>query len=170
MDAARACTNMSAHASQTQTGTYGHVGLVARAGTNTSTHASQTQARTQHKPPSWRLPGGLRLLSSGILGGSLFSSWTGEPHRGLGRLFVRKRTRWPHLWARTPRPSGLMEPRPQGLRPWQPLPHHAHAHHPFLVASISAKNGLCMPRRQRRRREACALELSVASDHGRFHG
>ena len=28
--AARACTNMSAHASQTQTGTYGHVDLVAR--------------------------------------------------------------------------------------------------------------------------------------------
>ena len=70
-------------------------------------------------------------------------SRTGEPHRGLGRLFVRKRTRWPHLWARTPRPSGLMEPRPQGLRPWQPLPHRAHAHqhhpHPFLVASISGE-------------------------------
>ena len=74
--AARACTNMSAHASQTQTGTYRHVGLVARASTNTCTHASQTQARTQHKPPSWRLPGGLRLLLSGILGGSLFCSWT----------------------------------------------------------------------------------------------
>ena len=66
-------------------------------------------------------------------------SRTGEPHRGLGRLFVRKRTRWPHLWARTPRPAGLMEPRPQGLRPWQPLPHRAHAHHPFLVASISGE-------------------------------
>jgi hypothetical protein len=25
-------------------------------------------------------------------------SGTGEPHRGLGRLFVRKGTRWPHLW------------------------------------------------------------------------
>ena len=65
MDAARACmlhcTNMSAHASPTQTGTYGHVGLVARACTNTNTHASQTPARMQHKPPCWRLPGGLRL-------------------------------------------------------------------------------------------------------------
>ena len=29
-------------------------------------------------------------------------SGTGEPHRGLGRLFVRKRTRWPHLCAPTP--------------------------------------------------------------------
>jgi hypothetical protein len=28
-------------------------------------------------------------------------SGTGEPHRGLGRLFVRKRTRWPHLCTRT---------------------------------------------------------------------
>ena len=42
-------------------------------------------------------------------------SRTGEPHRGLGRLFVRKRTRWPHLWARTPCPSCLMEPMPQGV-------------------------------------------------------
>ena len=67
---------MSAQASQTQTGTDGHVGLVARACTNTSTNASQTQARMQHKPPSWRLPGGLRVLSSGMLGGSLFCSWT----------------------------------------------------------------------------------------------
>ena len=74
--AARACTNMSAQASQTQTGTDGHVGLVARACTNTSTNASQTQARMQHKPLSWRLPGGLRVLSSGMLGGSLFCSWT----------------------------------------------------------------------------------------------
>ena len=37
------------------------------------------------------------------------------------------------------RPTGLMEPRPQGLRPWQPLPHRAHAHHPFIVASISGE-------------------------------
>ena len=44
--------------------------------TNTSTHASQTQARTQHKPPFWRLPGRLRLLSSASLGGSLFCSGT----------------------------------------------------------------------------------------------
>ena len=28
-------------------------------------------------------------------------SGTGEPHRGLGRLFVQKRTRWPHLFTRT---------------------------------------------------------------------
>ena len=28
-------------------------------------------------------------------------SRTGEPHRGLGRLSVRKRTRWPHLCLRT---------------------------------------------------------------------
>ena len=42
-------------------------------------------------------------------------SGAGEPHRGLGRLFVRKRTRWPHLWARTPHPSGLIEPMPQGV-------------------------------------------------------
>jgi len=37
------------------------------------------------------------------------------------------------------RPTGLMEPRPQGLRPWQPPPHRAHAHHPFRVASISGE-------------------------------
>jgi hypothetical protein len=55
-----------------RTGTYRHVGLAARACTNTSTHESQTQARTQHKPPFLRLPGGLRLLSSASLGGSLF--------------------------------------------------------------------------------------------------
>jgi hypothetical protein len=111
---ARACTNMSTHASQTQAGTHRHVGLAARACTNTSTHASQTQARTQHTPPFWRLPGRLRLLSSASLGGSLFCSWTGEPHHGLGRLFVRKRTRWPHLWARTPWSgnSRLLKPEP----------------------------------------------------------
>jgi hypothetical protein len=41
-------------------------------------------------------------------------SRTGEPHRGLGRLFVRKRTRWPHLWARTPWSgnSRLFKPEP----------------------------------------------------------
>ena len=41
-------------------------------------------------------------------------SGTGEPHRGLGRLFVRKRTRWPHLWARTPWSgnSRLFKPEP----------------------------------------------------------
>ena len=32
-----------------------------------------------------------------------------------------------------------MEPRLQGLRPWQPLPHRTHAHHPFSVASISGE-------------------------------
>ena len=74
--AARACTNMSTHASQTQAGTHRHVGLSARACTSTSTHASQTQARTQHKPPFWRLPGRLRVLSSASLGGSIFCSWT----------------------------------------------------------------------------------------------
>ena len=42
-------------------------------------------------------------------------SGTGEPHRGLGRLFVRKRARWPHLWARTPWSgnSGLCKPEPR---------------------------------------------------------
>ena len=123
-------------------------------------------------------------------------SGTGEPHRGLGRLFVRKRTRWPHLWARTPCPSCLMEPRPQGRhvhamhpsfhvarplgprRPRHPRPQHcpwtfsdmencAHGSPcrtvPMRTIRSSlllfrAKNGLCMPRRQRRRREACALE------------
>ena len=39
-----------------------------------------------------------------------------------------------------------------------------------IAVLCRAKNGLCMPRRQRRRREACALELSVASDHGRSYG
>ena len=55
-------------------------------------------------------------------------SRTGEPHRGLGRLFVRKRTRWPHLWARTPCPSCLMEPRPQGR--------HVHAMHPGVHGAM----------------------------------
>jgi hypothetical protein len=68
---ARACTNMSTHAAQTQAGTHRHVGLAARACTNTCT-PSQTQARTQHKPPFCRLPGRLQLLSSASLGGSLF--------------------------------------------------------------------------------------------------
>ena len=106
--AARACTNMSAHASQTQTGTYHHVGLVARACTNTCTHASQTQAHTQHKPPSWRLPGGLLLLLSGILGGSLFCSWT-CPEQGShtavldGSLFEKEQGG--HTFGHGPHPS-----------------------------------------------------------------
>ena len=45
---------------------------------------AQPQARMHHKrkharninPRFWRLPGGLRLLSSASLGGSLFCSWT----------------------------------------------------------------------------------------------
>ena len=45
IEAAIACTNTSAHASQTQTGTYCYVGLVARGCTDTSTHALQTQAQ-----------------------------------------------------------------------------------------------------------------------------
>ena len=37
-------------------------------------------------------------------------SGTGEPHCGLGRLFVRKRTRWPHLCTRI-----------AGICDWNPL-------------------------------------------------
>ena len=48
-------------------------------------------------------------------------SGTGEPHRGLGRLFVRKRTRWPHLWARTPWSGNT-----RGLKPEPTTPQNKH--------------------------------------------
>ena len=113
---------MSAQASQTQTGTDGHVGLVARACTNTSTNASQTQVRTQQKPPSWRLPGGLRLLLSGILGGSLFCSWT-CPEQGSHTAVL----------------DGSLVEKEQGSHTFVPRPHGA--------ATIGGSN-----RSQRRRR------------------
>ena len=43
-------------------------------------------------------------------------SGTGEQHRSLGRLFVRRRTRWPHLFART-----LWSGNTRGLKP-EPTP------------------------------------------------
>jgi hypothetical protein len=106
--------------------------------TNTSTHASQTQARTQHKPPFWRLPGRLRVLSSASLGGSIFCSWT-CPEQGShivvldGSLFEKEQGghtfgHGPHGAAtlgysnrgqrrrrtNTVPPSRVMEPMPQG--------------------------------------------------------
>ena len=70
-----------------------------------------------------------------------------EPHRGLGRLFVRKGTRWPNLFIRTAWSGEGMTPHAQ-----EPAPSSrtaqctvsaarpgAHAHHPFRVASISGE-------------------------------
>ena len=47
-------------------------------------------------------------------------SGTGEPHRGLGRLFVRKGTRWPHLFIRTTWSGDGMTPHAQ-----EPAPVHS---------------------------------------------
>ena len=47
-------------------------------------------------------------------------SGTGEPHRGLGRLFVRKGTRWPHLFIRTAWSGEGMTPHAQ-----EPAPLHS---------------------------------------------
>ena len=70
-----------------------------------------------------------------------------EPHRGVGRLFVRKGTRWPNLVIRTAWSGEGMTPHAQ-----EPAPSSraaectasaarpgAHAHHPFRVASISGE-------------------------------
>jgi hypothetical protein len=62
--------------------------------------AAQTQARMHHKYKHAR---NMNPLCGGSLEGCGCSrrevlevaSFTGEPHRGLGRLFVRKRTRCP---------------------------------------------------------------------------
>ena len=43
-----------------------------------------------------------------------------EPHRGLGRLFVRKGTRWPHLFIRTAWSGDGMTPHAQ-----EPAPLHS---------------------------------------------
>ena len=81
--------------------------------TNTNRHVSSCWSRCQslHKHKHAR---NINPLFGGSLEGcgcsrreflevaSFVMSGTGEPHCGLGRLFVRKRTRWPHLCAPTP--------------------------------------------------------------------
>jgi hypothetical protein len=65
-------------------------------------------------------------------------SGTGEPHRGLGRLFVRKRTRWPHLCARTPWGGNT-----RGLKPEPTTPQTKHGA-PFALDGAHVVPQRCM--------------------------
>ena len=60
-------------------------------------------------------------------------SGTGEPHRGLGRLFVRKGTRWPHLFIRTAWSGDGMTPHAQ-----EPTPVHSNR----ICTASAARPGL----------------------------